>query len=69
MKKSSLVFSLASLATALTLSAQAASFSFGLWGDMPYQKAGDATKMPAVIASMNNAKLDFSIFVGDIIVK
>ena len=66
MKKSSMVFSLASLATTLTLSAQAASFSFGLWGDMPYQRAGDGPKMPAVIASMNNAKLDFSIFVGDI---
>ena len=66
MKKSYLVYTIASLATALTLSAQAASFSFGLWGDMPYQKAGDGPKMPAVIASMNNAKLDFSIFVGDI---
>jgi len=36
---------------------------------MPYIEAGDGPKMPVVIASMNNAKLDFSIFVGDIKVK
>ena len=51
---------------AASMSAQAASFSFGLWGDMPYQKAGDAQKMPAVLSSLNSAKIDFSIFVGDI---
>ena len=57
---------IACIATCLTLSSQASGFSFGLWGDMPYQKAGDNAKMPAVLASINNAKIDFSIFVGDI---
>ena len=40
---------------------QAAPFSFGLWGDMPYAKAGDGTKLPAVLKSINAAKIDFSI--------
>lgn len=52
--------------TTVAMSTQAASFSFGLWGDMPYQKAGDDAKMPAVVASINSEKIDFSIFVGDI---
>jgi hypothetical protein len=54
------------LALTFTIASQAATFSFGLWGDMPYQKAGDAAKMPAVLSSLNSAKIDFSIFVGDI---
>ena len=54
------------IALSAAMCVQAASFSFGLWGDMPYQKAGDASKMPAVLSSLNNAKIDFSIFVGDI---
>lgn len=45
---------------------QAQAFSFGLWGDMPYAKAGDDAKMPAILSSINKASLDFSIFVGDI---
>ena len=49
-----------------TLSASAASFSFGLWGDMPYARAGDMAKLPAVLKSINAAKIDFSIFMGDI---
>jgi len=48
------------------LSASAASFSFGLWGDMPYAKAGDMAKLPAVLKSINSAKIDFTIYVGDI---
>ena len=44
----------------------AQTFSFGLWGDMPYAKAGDEPKMPAILHSINKAPLDFSIFVGDI---
>lgn len=48
------------------LSAQAQSFSFGLWGDMPYKKAGDDVKMPALIQSINRGNIDFSIFDGDI---
>ena len=38
------------VATALAFSlhaAQAQPFSFGLWGDMPYQKAGDTPKIPS----------------------
>lgn len=57
---------LGALTFAASVTTQAASFSFGLWGDMPYQKAGDAQKMPAVLSSLNSAKIDFSIFVGDI---
>jgi hypothetical protein len=43
-----------------------ASFSFGLWGDMPYKKAGDDTKLPAVIQSINQSDIAFSIYDGDI---
>jgi hypothetical protein len=47
--------------------AQAAeTFAFGLWGDMPYAKAGDVPKMGALIDSINAAKIDFSIYDGDI---
>jgi len=46
--------------------AQAQSFSFGLWGDMPYQKAGDDTKIPALLNSINKADIAFSIYDGDI---
>lgn len=41
-------------------------FSFGLWGDMPYAKNGDTGKIPALIDSINAAKVKFSIFDGDI---
>lgn len=40
-------------------------YSFGLWGDLPYAKAGDSTKIPALIDSMNNANLAFTVFDGD----
>jgi hypothetical protein len=43
-----------------------ASYTFGLWGDMPYKKAGDDTKLPAVIQSMNQSDIAFSIYDGDI---
>jgi hypothetical protein len=43
-----------------------APFTFGLWGDMPYAKAGDAPKLPALAKDMNAAGLAFSIFDGDI---
>jgi hypothetical protein len=64
MKKQILISLL--LTTLASTAANAASFSFGMWGDMPYQKAGDLAKMPAVLKSLNSAKLDFSIFMGDI---
>lgn len=41
-------------------------FSFGLWGDMPYKKAGDDSKLPAVLASINASNIAFSIYDGDI---
>jgi len=46
--------------------AQAQSFSFGLWGDMPYQKAGDDPKIPALLKSINQSDIAFSIYDGDI---
>jgi len=46
--------------------AQAQGFSFGLWGDMPYRKAGDEPKIPALIKSMNRSDILFSIYDGDI---
>jgi hypothetical protein len=41
-------------------------FSFGLWGDMPYARAKDEAKIPALIASMNDSDIAFSIYDGDI---
>lgn len=47
-------------------SAAGPAFSFGLWGDMPYKKAGDETKLPAVLQSINQSDIAFSIYDGDI---
>lgn len=41
-------------------------YSFGLWGDMPYAKANDAKKMPALVADINRAPIAFSVYDGDI---
>lgn len=41
-------------------------YSIGLWGDMPYARAGDAAKIPALIRDMNAYPLAFSVFIGDI---
>lgn len=41
-------------------------FSFGLWGDMPYKKAGDGPKLPAVLQSINQSDILFSLYDGDI---
>lgn len=41
-------------------------YSFGLWGDMPYKKAGDDPKLPAVLNSINRSDIAFSIYDGDI---
>lgn len=46
--------------------AQNQTFSFGLWGDMPYAKAQDEPKIPALIADMNASDIAFSIYDGDI---
>lgn len=47
-------------------SASAGAYSFGLWGDMPYLRNGDAAKLPAVLASINGSDIAFSIYNGDI---
>ena len=51
---------------ALAGAVQAQTFSFGMWGDMPYAKAGDAPKMPAILNSINRTAMDFSVYMGDI---
>jgi len=45
---------------------QSESFSFGLWGDMPYKKNGDDRRLPDVLRSINQSDIAFSIFDGDI---
>lgn len=50
----------------LASSAFASQFSFGVWGDMPYAKAGDNARMPALLASLNAGRVDFSVFLGDV---
>jgi len=42
------------------------SYTFGLWGDMPYKKAGDDAKLPAVLNSINASDIAFSIYDGDV---
>jgi hypothetical protein len=42
-----------------------ADFSFGLWGDMPYERNNDAGRTLAVIDSINASDVAFSIFDGD----
>ena len=44
----------------------APTYSFGLWGDMPYKKAGDDSKLPAVLRSINQSDIAFSLYDGDI---
>jgi hypothetical protein len=44
----------------------AGTFTFGLWGDLPYARSGDDPKVPALIEDMNAAPLAFSVFDGDI---
>ena len=46
--------------------AQAQTFSFGLWGDMPYLRNGDEPKIPALIKSINQSDIAFSLYDGDI---
>jgi hypothetical protein len=40
-------------------------FDFGLWGDEPYARTGDAPRIPALASDMNNANLAFTVFDGD----
>ncbi len=41
-------------------------FTFGLWGDMPYQRNSDGPRIPALLASLNASDIAFSIYDGDI---
>jgi hypothetical protein len=41
-------------------------FSFALWGDTPYTVVEKTTVIPALIADINNSKVAFSVFDGDI---
>jgi hypothetical protein len=47
-------------------SAQDATFSFGLWGDLPYAKSNDLPKIKGLIDDMNASDIAFSMFDGDI---
>lgn len=47
-------------------SATTGKFTFGVWGDMPYKKAGDDPKLPAVLNSINTSDIAFSMYDGDI---
>ena len=62
------IIGVAGLFAGLTLSGAHAEtkFTFGLWGDMPYAKAKDQDKMPAVVDSINASDIAFSIYDGDI---
>jgi len=46
--------------------AQAETFTFGVWGDMPYARSNDEPKMPALVADMNASDIAFSLYDGDI---
>lgn len=61
-----LVASLGLVSCASTVPASGGTYSFGLWGDMPYKKAGDDTKLPAVLQSINQSDIAFSLYDGDI---
>ena len=62
------LLSLTVCAAALTcaVSANAQSYSIGLWGDMPYAKADDAPFIPALLEDMNASDIAFSMYDGDI---
>ncbi len=49
----------------VSCTANAADFSFGLWGDMPYARNNDARQTQSVIDSINGSDVAFSIFDGD----
>jgi hypothetical protein len=63
----SLLLAMAMLGVFCSVSqAEAQSFSFGLWGDMPYARANDQPKIAPLIADMNASDIAFSIYDGDI---
>ena len=46
--------------------AQNGSFSFALWGDLPYAKSNDLPKIKGLIDDMNASDVAFAMFDGDI---
>ena len=56
----------ASSGTSAAAGSSSGAYSFGLWGDMPYLKSGDAPKMPALLQSINASDIAFSVYDGDI---
>lgn len=66
MSRTLLSLSVCAAALSFAATAQAETFSMGLWGDMPYAKADDAPHIPALIADMNASDIAFSIYDGDI---
>ncbi|GEO84429.1 MULTISPECIES: hypothetical protein [Alphaproteobacteria] len=41
-------------------------YTMGLWGDMPYAKADDQPRIPALLDDMNASDIAFSMYDGDI---
>ena len=56
----------AAMFTLFSASANAADYTLGIWGDMPYAKAEDQPKIPALLDDMNASDIAFSIYDGDI---
>jgi hypothetical protein len=54
------------LAAGAAARAEGPTFSFGLWGDLPYARSNDKPKIAPLIADMNAADIAFSIYDGDI---
>ncbi|TRZ97336.1 MAG: hypothetical protein D4R84_05390 [Rhodocyclaceae bacterium] len=63
---STLLIALSLASCASTGPAANRTYTFGLWGDMPYKKAGDDPRLPAVLQSINQSDIAFSLFDGDI---
>ncbi|MDP1611271.1 MAG: hypothetical protein Q8M11_09445 [Sulfuritalea sp.] len=66
LKSSAAVLVALSLASCASTNPGAQTYSFGLWGDMPYKKAGDGPRLPAVLESINQSDIVFSLYDGDI---
>lgn len=60
------MLSLAGCSSGPTSASPAGGFSFGVWGDMPYAKARDLPRIPALLASLNASDIAFSLYDGDI---
>ena len=54
------------LVTGMLPASASPTFSFGLWGDLPYARSNDAPKVQPLIDDMNAADIAFSIYDGDL---